>query len=110
MRIVQIPVRLRVGEEPSAFLPPMVDTAERFPKIVQQDAVEEVFSPVSVPVDERHGTLAFGDLSRSVAAEADIPHPFHPCQQLRDFRSDQPRVKPLVEVHAVSSPHDLLYL
>ena len=107
-RVIQITVGLRVNDN-SLVRAPMADAAYAFLE-VDDDAVEEVFATVSVLFQQTDCPFAFGYLLGSVATETDALYPFHLGKQSGDVVRHQACVKPLVEVHAVLTPGDFLYL
>ena len=107
-RIVEFPVGLGVNDD-ALVGAPMAEAANAFLE-VDDDAIEEVFAPVSVTVQQVDCPLAFGYLRGSVATETDALYPLDPCKQPGDVVRDQPGIQALVEVYAVLAADNLLYL
>ena len=107
-RIVEFPVGLGVNDD-ALVGAPMAEAANAFLE-VDDDAIEEVFAPVSVTVQQVDCPFALRYLCRGVAAEPDALYPLDASQQPGDIIRDQTGIQALVEVHAVLAADYLLYL
>ena len=110
VRVVRIAVWLGVGKESSSFGPPVVDAVERLAEVIQQDAVEEIFALVAVPVNQGRGPLAVSYLAGRVATEADALYPLNSRKESCDIVRHQTGIEPLIEVHTELPADYLLYL